>query len=162
MGVIQFLDELRALHVKARRGELAESEKPTYRQAREEFEKAIVVVQGLTLGKDVRRSFRIAVTLPVELQMHYGYVVTQSLDLSVGGFSAMMPHPMGADELPSYTMELPEGKVLAGQVRLASQRPVGDKHRVSFAFTDNTEWQTEELEMLLIDMVLERVQHTTL
>lgn len=157
MGVIQFLDELRALHAKARRGELAESEKPAYRQAREQFERAMVLAQGLTLGRDVRRSFRVATALPVELQMHYGYVVTKSLDLSVGGFSAMMPHPMGADELPSYTMELPQGMVLAGQVRLASQRQVGDKHRVSFAFTDNTEWQTEELEMLLIDAALERV-----
>lgn len=157
MGVIQFLDELRVMHAKARRGELAQSEMQAYRTAREEFERTIVAVQGLTLDRDVRRSFRVAVQLPAELQMHYGYVTTETLDLSVGGFSAMMPQPMGADELPTYTMELPGGEVLAGQVRLASQRQAGARHRVSFAFTDHTEREQERLELLLMDMVFERV-----
>lgn len=158
MGVIQFLEEFRAMHAKARLGELAESERQAYRIAREQFERALVAAQGLMLNRDVRRAFRVALSQPVELQMHYGYVVTRSLDLSTGGFSAMMPHPMGPEERPSYTMELPQGLVLTGEVRLASQRQVGDKHRVSFAFMDHTERETEQLEMLLIDLALEKVE----
>ncbi len=157
MGVTQFLDDFRVLHEKARTGELGESEKPAYRAAREQFEKALVAAQGLMLERDVRRSFRVAQALPVELQMHYGNMCIRTLDLSVGGFSVMLPYPVGEEERPSYTLELPGDLVLAGQVRLASQRQVGDKHRVSFAFVDNTERETEKLEMFLIDLALERV-----
>ena len=161
MGATQFLEEFRAMHMRARQGELGEADLQAYRVARDQFERTLVAGQGLLLDRDVRRAFRVALRLPVELQMHYGYVTTRILDLSVGGFSAMMPHPMGPDERPSYTLELPQGVVLAGEARLASQRQVGDKHRVSFAFIGNTEWETERLEMLLIDLALERVEITS-
>jgi len=160
MAVTQFLEEFRQMHAKARVGALTESEVQAYRSAREQFEATLVAGQGLMLDRDVRRAFRVALPLPVELQMHYGYVTTRILDLSVGGFSAVMPHPMGPDERPSYTLELPQGVVLAGEVRLASQRQVGEQHRVSFAFIGHTEWETERLGMLLIDLALERVHLT--
>jgi hypothetical protein len=157
MGMTQFLEEFQVLHTRARQGKLAESEQEPYQRAREQFERALLAAQGLMLERDARRNFRIAQALPVELRMHYGDLRIKTLDLSVGGFSVMLPCPMSEEERPGYTLELPGGQVLAGRARLASQRQVGEKHRVSFAFIDPTEQEMEHLEMLLIDLALERV-----
>ncbi|MBM7113013.1 PilZ domain-containing protein [[Archangium] primigenium] len=158
MGVIQFIDEFRELHTKARRGKLEVGERPAYMAAREQFARALLNAQGLMLdGAEARRHYRVAHQLPLELQMAYGNVWTNTLDLSAGGFSVMLPHAVDVNERPSALLYLPDGTTLAGVVRVVSQFQRADKHRASFAFLDLTERECELLEGFLIDFALERV-----
>lgn len=158
MGVIQFIDEFRGLHTKARQGRLEELEKAAYLAAREQFARALLNAQGLMLdGAEARRHYRVAHQLPVELQMAYGNVWTNTLDLSAGGFSVMLPHAVDVKERPSALLYLPDNTTLAGRVRVVSQFQRADKHRASFAFMDLTEREMEMLEGFLIDFALERV-----
>jgi hypothetical protein len=162
MGVIQFIDEFRALHTRARQGTLAESERPAYLAAREQFARALLHAQGLMLdGAEARRHYRVAHQLPVELQMAYGNVWTNTLDISAGGFSVMLPHAVDVKERPSALLYLPDGSTLAGRVRVVSQFQRADKHRASFAFLDLTERESEMLEGFLVDFALERVGITS-
>ncbi|MFY0527938.1 PilZ domain-containing protein [Archangium gephyra] len=158
MGVIQFIDEFRALHTRARQGKLGESERQDYLAKREQFARALLNAQGLMLdGAEARRHYRVAHQLPVELQMAYGNVWTNTLDISAGGFSVTLPHAVDVKERPSALLYLPDGSTLAGRVRVVSQFQRADKHRASFAFMDLTEREMELLEGFLIDFALERV-----
>jgi uncharacterized protein RhaS with RHS repeats len=163
MSVIHFIDEFRALHARARKGELTEAERPAYLKGREQFARALLHAQGLMLdGAEARRHYRVAHQLPVELQMAYGNVWTHTLDISSGGFSVTLPHPVDTKERPSALLQLPDDTVLAGRVRGVSQFQRADKHRASFAFLDLTEREYEMLEGFLIDFALERVGNTSL
>lgn len=158
MGVIQFIDEFRALHTRARQGKLGESERQDYLAKREQFARALLNAQGLMLdGAEARRHYRVAHQLPVELQMAYGNVWTNTLDISAGGFSVTLPHAVDVKERPSALLYLPDGSTLAGRVRVVSQFQRADKHRASFAFMDLTEREMDLLEGFLIDFALERV-----
>jgi hypothetical protein len=158
MGVIQFIDEFRALHTRARQGKLGESERQDYLAKREQFARALLNAQGLMLdGAEARRHYRVAHQLPVELQMAYGNVWTNTLDISAGGFSVTLPHAVDVKERPSALLQLPDGTALAGRVRVVSQFQRADKHRASFSFMDLTEREMELLEGFLIDFALERV-----
>ncbi len=161
MGAIQFIDEFRELHSKARQGRLEDPERPAYVAAREQFARALLRAQGLMLdGAEARRHYRIAHQLQLELQMAYGNVWTHTLDLSAGGFSVMLPYAVDVKERPSALLYLPDGTTLAGVVRVVSQFQRADKHRASFAFLDLTERESEMLEGFLIDLALERVGMT--
>jgi hypothetical protein len=158
MGVIQFIDEFRALHTRARQGKLGDSERQDYLAKREQFARALLNARGLMLdGAEARRHYRVAHQLPVELQMAYGNVWTNTLDISAGGFSVTLPHAVDVKERPSALLYLPDGSTLAGRVRVVSQFQRADKHRASFAFMDLTERESELLEGFLIDFALERV-----
>jgi hypothetical protein len=158
MGVIQFIDSFRDLHARSRQGRLTEAERPAYLAAREQFARALLNAQGLMLdGAEARKHYRVAHQLPVELQMAYGNVWTNTLDISAGGFSVMLPHAVDPKERPSALLQLPDGTALAGGVRVVSQFQRADKHRASFAFLDLTERESEMLEGFLIDFALERV-----
>src|SRR5687768_16264154 len=113
MGVIQFIDDFRSLHTKARQGQLEETERTAYMAAREQFARALLNAQGLMLdGAEARRHFRVALQLPVELQMAYGNVWTNTLDISAGGFSVMLPHAVDTAERPSALLHLPDGATM--------------------------------------------------
>jgi hypothetical protein len=158
MGVIQFIDEFRALHTRARKGQLVDSERQDYLAKREQFARALLNAQGLMLdGAEARRHYRVAHQLPVELQMAYGNVWTNTLDISAGGFSVTLPHAVDVKERPSALLYLPDGSTLAGRVRVVSQFQRADKHRASFSFLDLTEREMDLLEGFLIDFALERV-----
>jgi hypothetical protein len=162
MSVIHFIDEFRALHLKARKGELTDAERASYMAGRDQFARAMLRAQGLMLdGAEGRKHYRVACQLQVELQMAYGNVWTKTVDISSGGFSVTLPHPVDTKERPSALLELPDGVVLAGVVRGVSQFQRADKHRASFAFLDLTEREFEMLEGFLIDFALERVGHTS-
>ncbi|WP_257461193.1 PilZ domain-containing protein [Archangium lipolyticum] len=157
----QFITEFRTLHEKARQGQLDEAERQSYLGAREQFAKTLLKAQGLMLeGPEARRHYRVALSLPVELQMNYGNVWTKTLDISYGGFSVIMPHPVDQAERPDVVLQLMDGSTLAGRVRVVSQFQKHEKHRASFNFLDLTQRELDLLEIALIDFALERVNST--
>jgi hypothetical protein len=161
MGVIQFVDEFRALHARARQGHLAESDRAGYLSAREQFAQALLAAQGLMQqGGPARRTFRVAVGLPVELVLSVGQAVQgTTLDVSCGGFSTLLAESPQEGQGVEVSLSMgEEARPLRCHARVASVVRRGEgRYRVSFAFVGLAEPEVERLELLLLDAALERV-----
>ena len=161
MSANLWVEQFRALHARARKGQLSEEEKRGYLTAREQFARALTAAQGMRLppGQSARRSFRLAQGLQVDLSLASGPVRTLTLDVSVGGFSVMMHKPPPESEEPGFTLRLPGNQEpVTGRVRVvSSQRKIGT-HRVSFAIHGLGEKEAERLELVLFDLALERIK----
>jgi PilZ domain len=161
MSIILWVEQFRALHARARKGELPESERWNYLAAREQFAKALTAAQGFSLpsGQSARRSFRLAQGMQVDLSFSSGPIRTMTLDVSCGGFSVMMHKPPLETEKPDFSLRLPgNAEPLTGRARIASvQRRIGT-HRVSFAIESLGEKDLERLETILFDLALERIK----
>jgi hypothetical protein len=160
MGVIQFMDDFRVLHTRARKGQLSEEERPLYLSAREQFARALVDAQGMTLepGQSARRTFRVAEELAVELWLEGKPLKVTTLDVSCGGFSAMLPRALEPEQVVAVSLHLPgEARPVSVNARVASVRPRGEQRRVSFAFQELPETESERLESVLLDVALERI-----
>jgi hypothetical protein len=161
MGVIQFVDEFRALHTRARQGDLAESDRAGYLSAREQFAQALLAAQGLMLeGESARRAFRVALALPVELVAGPDKALrATTLDVSCGGFSTLLAEPPQEGQGVEVSLRMgEEARPLLTHARVASVVRRGEgRYRVSFAFVGLAEPEVERLEVLLLDAALERV-----
>ncbi|MGZ3461715.1 MAG: PilZ domain-containing protein [Archangium sp.] len=161
MSVNLWVEQFRALHGRARKGQLSEEEKRRYLVAREQFARALTAAQGMSLppGQSARRSFRIAQGLQVDLGFASGPVRTLTLDVSLGGFSVMLHKPPPESEEPGFTLRLPGNlEPVKGRARVASsQRKLGT-HRVSFSIQGLGESDGERLELTLFDLALERIK----
>ena len=161
MSANLWVEQFRALHARARKGQLSEEEKRRYLLAKEQFARALTAAQGMSLppGQSARRSFRLAQGLQVDLNLASGPVRTLTLDVSVGGFSVMVHKPPSESEESSFTLRLPGNlEPLTGRARVvSSQRKIGT-HRVSFAIQGLGEKEVERLELVLFDLALERIK----
>ncbi len=153
---------IRALHEKAKLGTLDPSERAEYQHQRTELGRLLLVAQHLSHGgKTLRSALRIAQMIKVEVD--FGGPTpdkTTTIDLASGGFAALLAgnHPVGRPAL--FTLSLPgfEGgtRLVKGSAKVASARPHGSSHRVSFAFDKIEPNDREFLEMVLIEFVLRR------
>jgi hypothetical protein len=161
MSANLWVEQFRALHARARKGALTESERRQYLASREQFAKALTAAQGLSLpsGLSARRTFRVAQGMQVDLSLSSGPLRTMTLDVSVGGFAVMMHKPPPESETPGFSLRLPgNAEPLVGRARIASvQRKIGT-HRVSFAFEALSDKDAERLESILFDLALERLK----
>lgn len=152
--------QFRSMHDRFRAGKLSDSERETYYSAREQLARSLMATQNLTLepGQSARKSFRVAHSLQVDIQFANGDVRAPTLDLSVGGFSVIMPHPPSEKEQPGFSLRLP-GSVdpLIGRVRFASTSKRGNSIRASFSFVELPPKEADRLETVLFDLVLQRL-----
>lgn len=160
MSTNPWIEQFRALHQRASRGELKEEERQHYLATREQFARAMTAAQGLTLsGQSARRTFRVAQGLQLDLQLPTGPLRAMTVDVSVGGFSVLMHQPPNESEQFPFTLRLP-GKLapVTGQARVVSvQRKIGT-HRVSFAIHGLGEKDLGRMEMAMFDLALERLK----
>lgn len=161
MSANLWVEQFRALHARARKGQLPEDEKRRYAAAREQFARAMTAAQGLNLppGRSARRSFRISQGLQVDMHFSAGPVRAMTLDVSVGGFSVMLHNPPMESDEPEFTLRLPGNlEPVKGRARMVStQRKIGT-HRVSFVMQGLAEKDAERLETALLDLALERIR----
>jgi hypothetical protein len=161
MSVNLWVEEFRALHARARKGVLPETDRRHYLAAREQFAKALTAAQGLSLpsGQSARRTFRVAQGMQLDLTLSSGPMRTMTLDVSCGGFSVMMHKPPPEGEKPGFSLRLPGStEPVVGRARVASvQRKIGT-HRVSFAIEGLGDKDLERLETTLFDLALERIK----
>jgi hypothetical protein len=161
MSVNQWVLKFRDLHERFRAGKLDDIDRRVYFADREQFAKALLNAQGLSMeaGQSARRSFRIAQGMQMDLSFNSGTVRCMTLDVSCGGFSVMMHQPPPEQEQPGFNLRLPGGlDPLVGRARYVSaQRKIGT-HRVSFSFVDLPAKDMERLETVLFDIALERLK----
>src|SRR5690349_7835704 len=110
MSANLWVEQFRALHARARKGQLTtEDEKRRYGAAREQFARALTAAQGLgpPPGRSARRNFRVAQGLQVDLSLSGEQIRSITLDVSVGGFSVMMHKPPSEAEAHGFSLRLP-------------------------------------------------------
>jgi len=155
-GLAEWLRTFRDLHEKARRGQLSPREEPIYRAGRDELARALLAAQRLNCkpGETPRQALRVARALQVDLDLATARQRAITIDLSTGGFSALLAKapPLG-DEI-GYTLRIPGAEALAGRARIADVKAQTGNVRVSFQLLNLSESDRERLELFIFDTVL--------
>src|SRR5437763_4444740 len=125
----------REVHEKARRGKLGSDELQRYEEEREALAKALIAGQRLSVkpGHKARQTLRVALSLSVELMQGKERSHASTLDLTVGGFAALLPKPLRVGELIEFSLRLRSaGGSVKGRARVVNLQRKGKLFRVAF------------------------------
>ena len=155
MGLADWLRVFRALHEKAKKGELSGTDAEDYRAGCDELSRALIAAQklGLRPGEVPRRVLRVARAVQVTLETKVSTVRTTTIDVSVAGFSALLGKPPPPEE-QTATLRLPGGEPLVVGVVPGEVKPQPGTIRAAFLFQGLSDPARERLEMLVIDTAL--------
>jgi c-di-GMP-binding flagellar brake protein YcgR len=150
------MSTFRDLHERARAGKLNARDLATYRAGRDELARALLAAQRLTLraGQTARQALRVTRALQVDLDLVTSRVRAVTLDVSTGGFAALLEKapPLG-DEV-GYHLRIPASEPVAGRARVADVKPQTGNVRVAFQLVNVSPEDRERLEMFVFDTVL--------
>ena len=159
-----WIANFKALHQRARKGELSGEERKQYLSLREELAKAMCSAQRLqTLpGQTQRQSMRVARALQIDLELPEGRQRLMTMNISVGGFAALLPkEPSKSAGLIGFSLRLPGStEPLIGRVRVVDVQKRPGNAMVSFAFNELGAAEQERLELALFDVVLQQFEGT--
>jgi PilZ domain len=155
-GLAEWLRSFRDLHERARQGVLRPGEESSYHSLRDELARAMLAAQKLTRtpGDPPRRALRVARALQLDVEVGGVRERTVTLDLSTGGFSAMLARPPALGELVGITLRLPAAESLACRARVTDVKPLSGSVRIAAQFADLPAADLERLEVFIIDTVL--------
>lgn len=160
MSFEEWLKAFRKLHDEARRGQLVGPALEEYHAARNELARALLAAQHVAIepGMQPRQSLRAARAVQADLEFFDGTVRVVTRSLSTGGFAAMMAKPQRIGEEVKLTLRLPGGEPLQCQARVVDSKPQGGNAHVSFKWTGLGPAETERVEMLVFDAVLDQLK----
>ena len=146
----------KALHEKARAGTLSPEGKNEYRAGREELARALLAGQRAQLrpGETPRQALRAARALQADLEWTTDKVRSVTLDISTGGFSALLSKPPPRDDRVRVVLRMPGAEPVSAEARVAGIQVHPAAVRVAFAFTTISEADRDRLEFLVFDTVL--------
>ena len=152
----ELLQELRALHEKNRTSRLHPGDLARYRAAVDRFLASVLEGQNAAVrsGHKPRAAVRVPRTVAVELSWAGGSARSVTLDLGMGGFSAVLGEPPPADQPLSVGLRIRRGDRIQCGVRVASVRHRRGSARVSFAFAELSETDALRLKMYVVDELL--------
>jgi c-di-GMP-binding flagellar brake protein YcgR len=146
------------MHERKKQGSLSASEQQTYADLQEAFARAVLAVQGLTcVSASARQTFRVAVMLRIEIMSAGRVWKVATIDLSAGGFSAVLDHKPDRNRKFDFAVVLRKEDVLRGSARVVGARDDGSGSRVSFAFEALDAADQTKLEDFLYDSALARL-----
>lgn len=153
--LIDWLTQFSAVHQRAKSGALSPEEKAAYLRSRDELAEALLTAQRLNLkpGEAQRRSLRVAQALPVELDLPQGRVAAVTLDLSTGGFSALVSEAPATGSPVGFKLKL--GRTLApvlGRGKVVAVIPHKGSVRLGIMFEEVPE--RDRLEFVIVDAIL--------
>jgi len=160
MGFADWLREFRLLHEKAKQGELRGGDLAAYRTGRDELARALLAAQRMALpaGLRPRQALRVARALQADLQFIDGDVRAMTVDVSAGGFAALMAKAPKVGEELKVALRMPGGEPLRSDARVIEVRPQVGNARASFQLLELEEADAERLELLVFDAVLAQLQ----
>jgi hypothetical protein len=159
MDLTAWITTFTKLHERARKNDLDAEDLKTYHSGRDELARAIVAAQRLTLKPDEtpRQAMRVARALAIDLDLTVGRVRVLTMDLSRGGFSALIEKPPAMAELVGFTLKVPGGvDPVIGRCKLVDAAKRTGNFRAAFAFQNLAAADLEKIEMLLFDSVIEQ------
>jgi hypothetical protein len=154
-----WLKTFRALHARARAGALPDGELAGCRAQRDELAKALLAAQQIMLkgGESPRRQLRAARAVQLVLDLPQEKVRALTLDVSAGGFGALLPKPLTPGDQLRCTLRLPGQEPVAGVVRVVDVKVQPGNARAAFAWVNLPAADAERLEMLVFDTVLDQL-----
>jgi hypothetical protein len=159
MGIADWLRVFRALHDKAKLGKLSPEDADAYRAGCDELARALLAAQRLAprQGEAPRHALRVARAVQVDLETAVSHVRATTVELGVGGFSAILAKaPRSGEELKA-TFKMPGGEPLAATVLPAELKQGAGSVRVSFTFCGLPESERARLELIVIDTALSQL-----
>lgn len=163
MSTNAFIARFREMHERAKAGSLPAQERGEYQQARRELGRLLLVAQQMNHnGKTLRAALRIAQLIKAELDLGGSAPErTSTMDLASGGFAVLLPADQPVGRVVGFTLHVPAfsgggTQSITGKAKVASTRPQGSLHRVSFSFDALPPANQELLDMAIIDYVLRR------
>ncbi|HVP67829.1 MAG TPA: PilZ domain-containing protein [Anaeromyxobacteraceae bacterium] len=156
MSLREWVAHFKALHEKARTGALNEAGWSEYRAGRDELARAMLAAQRAALrpGETPRRALRVARALQADLEWSLDKVRAVTLDISSGGFAALLAKAPPRDEGLRVQLRLPGGDAVAAEARVAGAQVLPTSVRVAFAFSRISDGERDRLEFLVFDTVL--------
>jgi PilZ domain len=160
MALSEWLKGFRALHEKAKQGALTGRDLTHYQAARDELARALLAAQHVALqpGRRPRRMLRIARALQADLEFHDGNERAMTLDVSPGGFSALLSRPPRVDDEVKVSLRIPGGEPLRSIARVLEVKQQVGNVRACFAFAGLAESEVDRLETFVFDAVLAQLQ----
>lgn len=157
MPIADSVRQLLELHEKAKKGALAPDERLVYETRRTDFSRAMLSAQKLMLrpGETYRRALRVAHAVRLELALTMGTAATVSLDLSAGGFAALVPMALPIDKPIAFTMRV-SLEPLEGMAHVVSSTPRQAAFIASFAIDTMSAAHRERLEAIVFEAALAR------
>lgn len=160
MGVADWLRVFRALHERAKRGELKGRDLDEHRAACDELARALMAAQRLSPkpGEVPRHVLRVPRALQVDLETPVSHVRAMTIDLWVGGFSVLLSKAPPAHEEQTATLRIPGGgEPLRATVLVAELKQQPGNVRASFAFKPLSDADRARIELLVIDTALSQL-----
>lgn len=159
MGIADWLRLFRALHDKAKLGKLSPEDAEAYRAGCDELARALLAAQRLAprQGEAPRHALRVARAVQVDLETAVSHVRATTVELGVGGFSALLAKAPPAGEELRATLKIPGGEPLAAAVVPAELKQGPGSVRVSFTFRGLPEGERARLELLVIETALSQL-----
>jgi hypothetical protein len=159
MSLKDWLVRFKAQHEQARAGKLNADGLAAYRAGRDELARALLGAQAATLkhGEVPRQALRVARALQADLDWSVDRVRAVTLELSSGGFAALLAKAPPTDEEVKVQLRLPGAEVLAGKARVVGTVAQPAAVRVSFAFQGLGAAERDRLEFVVFDTVLQNI-----
>jgi hypothetical protein len=159
MGLADWLKTFRALHARAKSGALAGADLAAYRAGRDELARALLAAQQVMMkpGELPRRQLRAARALQVDLDFGKDKLRAMTLDVSAGGFAALLARPPVPGDAARVSVRLPGQDPVSSVARVADVKIQPGNARVSFAFTGLEPDEVERLETFVFDAVLDQL-----
>jgi hypothetical protein len=162
MRLTEWLDGVFGLHDRARQGTLVGPERATYLLARRDVSQLILTGHLLTLkpGESPRRSLRVVRALRLDLELPPGQLVTETLDVSVGGCSTIVPEHAQIGDQVRFKLHLGMGsEPVAGTGWVVGSTRLEDGDlRLSLRFEEVSAAHLDLLELLVFDAVVQKLR----
>lgn len=159
MSISDWLRVFRTLHERAKTGGLSREDEDAYRGGCDELARALIAAQKGTVPAGVapRHALRVARAVQVDLDTKVWHARVTTVDLGVGGFSALLAKGPPAGEELRCTMKVPGGVPLEATVVQTEARQQPGTVRATFAFKSLGDAERLTLERLVIDTALGQI-----
>jgi hypothetical protein len=156
MSLKEWLTRFQAQHQRARAGTLDADGWASYRAGREELARALMAAQKASLkpGEAARQGLRVARALQADLEWSVEKIRVVTLDLSAGGFGALLARAPPTTEDIRVQLRIPGGDPVQARSRVVGVQVGPTSSRVSFCFTEIGAAERERVELLVFDTVL--------
>jgi len=159
MGLADWLKAFRSQHERYKRGQLAGADLQAYRGGRDELARALLAAQHVLVkqGEVPRRQLRVARALQAEVDFGKEKVRAMTLDVSPGGFAALIARPPVPGDQVKVSLRLPGQDPVTGVALVVDVKVQPGNARASFAFRPLPEAEAERLETFVFDAVLDQL-----
>jgi hypothetical protein len=160
MGLTESLEEFRTLHAGAKAGILGSPDLTNYHAVRNRLARLLLSAQSIALlpGKRPRRMLRAARALQADIEFYDGPVRAMTLQVSSGGFAALLAKGSQVGEDVEVTLGIPGDRPLQASARVVAVQEYLGNANTSFQFVSIDASEAERMELFVFDALLDQLK----